>query len=143
MQPLLGDLAVKHQTTTMTNRCPQRIYRRFLAIAPAVSRAGQICQRRAIAVIGLKPCRSQLRSRSPGFRRREHPHRTRVTAFQLSNPRPMQITGCLDRDHRLCSIVCSQQTPQDMHSLTRYRQGHRLRVGGHEKLPTGGQESAH
>jgi hypothetical protein len=127
MQPLLGDLAVDHQTTTMAHRCRQRIYRRFLVVVSAASLAGQICQRRTVAVIGLKPGRSQLRSRSPGFRRCEYPHRTRMTPFQLDNPRPMQIAGRFDRYHRLRNVTISQQTLQDVHSLTRHRQGHRLR----------------
>ncbi len=39
----------------MTNRRPQCIYHQFLAVAPAMALAGQISQRRAVAVIGLKP----------------------------------------------------------------------------------------
>ena len=45
----------------------------------------------------------------------------------VDRPQAMQITGCFDRYHGLCGIVCSQQTLQDVHSLTRHRQGHRLR----------------
>jgi len=35
VQPLLDDLAVDHQATTMAHRGPQRIYHRFLAVTSA------------------------------------------------------------------------------------------------------------
>jgi len=50
---LLGDLTVADQATTMTHRGPQHTDRRFLTVVPATSLAGQVRQRRAVAVICL------------------------------------------------------------------------------------------
>ena len=109
MQPLLGDLALGDQTTTMTHRRPQ-LGNRIVHEPATVNLAGQVGQRGAVPIVGLEPARTQLSAGCCRLRRSKDPHRCRETSFQRRGPRAMKTASGLDRDHRtITTVVVSDQ----------------------------------
>lgn len=98
VQPLLGQLVLGDQAPPVAYRRGQRVLL-LVEEGSALALAGQVGQRGAVAVVGLEPSRSQLRSGGGGLRRCEDPDLSGKALVELAHPGLVQPGGGLDGEY--------------------------------------------